>query len=172
MSRKWKTQLFCLTILALGFLYLFRQSPIFNTTSSLPVGLYEMTTHPADYVLVCLNPAQQAEAQKHDIAGRGICPDHSQPLLKRVLHFDRALALTSEGFVADGRPIPNTRPKPLDSKGRRLVHYPFAEYRPDPKTMWVFSDYDARSYDSRYYGPLDRRQILRYATPTPFLFSR
>jgi type IV secretory pathway protease TraF len=67
-----------------------------------------------------------------------------------------------DGISVNGKFIPNTSPRPTDTLGRPLVHWPFGRYLVPPGTVCVTSSYNARSYDSRYFGPIATTSIRNH----------
>jgi type IV secretory pathway protease TraF len=84
--------------------------------------------------------------------------------LKRLYYASNQhpIELSERGFRVDGRPLANTAPKEKSSKGRSLNHFAFGLYT---QGLWVISDYNANSFDSRYFGPIQAEEILYYAAP-------
>jgi conjugative transfer signal peptidase TraF len=142
----------------------------FNDTNSVPIGLY--STASADrykYVAVCL-PQQTVETAIRggiEIAA-GDCPDGHRPILKRLYSAsaEHPIEFSPHGFRVDGRLLSRTAPKEKSSKGVPLNHFAFGLYT---QGLWVISDYNANSFDSRYFGPIRQEEIRYYAAPV-FLF--
>jgi conjugative transfer signal peptidase TraF len=137
----------------LGAFALFRAANLrMNTSVSLPVGLYRVSAE-GSFVEFC--PADQGLSAQRHYRTKGVCPDGAAPLLKPVAARpgDEVVA-SSAGATVNGRLLPNTCPLSRDSEGRPLGHWPFGRYTMAPKTLWVASSYNARSYDSRYLGPI------------------
>jgi conjugative transfer signal peptidase TraF len=123
-----------------------------NTSVSLPVGLYQVSAE-GSFVEFCPDD-HGLSAQRHYRA-KGVCPDGAAPLLKPTVAKpgDQVVA-SSAGVTVNGKGLPNTAPLTRDSEGRPLGHWPFGRYTISPGTLWVASSYNARSYDSRYLGPI------------------
>jgi type IV secretory pathway protease TraF len=68
-------------------------------------------------------------------------------------------------MVVNGRPLPNTAPLVKDSAGYPLMHWPFGKYVVSPDTVWATSSYSARSFDSRYFGPVNASQVREHIRP-------
>jgi conjugative transfer signal peptidase TraF len=142
----------------------------FNDTNSVPTGLYH--TALADkykYVGVCL-PSQTVQVAIHagiEIAA-GECEDGHRPILKRLYSasVERPIEFSQRGFRVDGRLLSNTAPKEKSSKGVPLNHFAYGSYT---QGLWVISDYNPNSFDSRYFGPVRQEEIRYYAAPF-FLF--
>jgi conjugative transfer signal peptidase TraF len=147
-----------------------RSGLCFNDTNSMPIGLY--STVLADkykYVAVCL-PQQTVETAIRagiEIAA-GECPDGHRPILKRLYRAsaEHPIEFSERGFRVDARLLSNTAPKEKSNKGVSLHHFAFGSYT---QGLWVISDYNANSFDSRYFGPIRQEEIRYYAAPV-FLF--
>lgn len=136
----------------------------FNTSYSLPMGLYIATDDPAA-TLIEFCPADRFAKQSSERGYRtpGIaCPDGAVPLLKPIVARDGdVVETTSSGIKVNGLLLPKTAPLPRDSQSRLLEPWPFGIYRVQPGTIWVASTYHRGSYDSRYMGAISTSQIRR-----------
>ena len=86
----------------------------------------------------------------------GPCPNGLEPLLKTV------------GAVAGDvvtLPLPGYAPLAADAAGRPLTAYPAGTYRVQPGQVFLFSKHDLRSFDSRYFGPVETRSIIAAGKP-------
>lgn len=127
-----------------------------NSTGSLPIGLYRISTA-ADANLVEFCPPEPFSRLSvvRQYRNPGNCPDGENPLLKPVVAKPGDIVVYSgSGVRVNGILLRNTAPRPQDSKGRPLPHYPFGTYRVAPGTLWVASSYHPLSFDSRYFGPI------------------
>jgi type IV secretory pathway protease TraF len=61
--------------------------------------------------------------------------------------------------------LPNSAPRPFDINNRSLQHWPFGRYCVAPGTVWVISSFNARSFDSRYFGPISLRSVRARLIP-------
>jgi conjugative transfer signal peptidase TraF len=127
-----------------------------NTSPSLPMGLYVVTTdRSANLVEFC--PAEPFATLSLIRCYRdpGICRDGGAPLLKPVVaKAGDIVELSGRGISVNGLLLPNTAPLSKDTKGRPLAAWPFGRYPLTPGTVWVASSYHSRSFDSRYFGPV------------------
>jgi conjugative transfer signal peptidase TraF len=73
--------------------------------------------------------------------------------------------LTAGGMAVNGRLLANTAPLVTDTAGRPLQHWPFGKYVVAPGTVWLASSYSPRSFDSRYFGPVDASQVREQVRP-------
>ena len=137
-----------------------------NYTASLPVGLYrEAPKGEAQYAGICL-PASVITGALH--AGLetlpGDCPGGVAPILKPVVEASEAhpIIYSESGFYIDGSLVPNTAPKTHAHTGNSLQHYPFGVYK---SGLWAISEFNANSFDSRYFGPLPDGAVRFYVKP-------
>ena len=139
-----------------------------NTSYSLPLGLYQVTTtESAPLIEFCPAEPFASESSNRGYRSRGItCPDGAVPLLKPIVaRAGDVVAVTQTGLSVNGARVPNTAPLQRDRLGRQLQAWPIGRYRVAPGTVWVASTYNAGSYDSRYMGPIDTRLIRRRLRP-------
>ncbi len=132
-----------------------------NLTNSEPPGLWRTAgaALPAtlgEYVAACpLKSGVVALAAKRGYIAPGDCPTGLMPLLKQIAAVPGdTVRVTEAGISVNGRPLPHTAPLASDSQGRPLPHVPPGIYQVEPGTVWLLSTYNARSFDSRYFGPV------------------
>jgi conjugative transfer signal peptidase TraF len=127
-----------------------------NTSPSLPVGLYVVTTdRSANLVEFCPVEPFATLSLIRRYRDPGICRDGGAPLLKPVVAMAGDMVeLSGHGISVNGLLLPNTAPLSKDTKGRPLTAWPFGRYSVSPGTVWVASSYHSRSFDSRYFGPV------------------
>jgi conjugative transfer signal peptidase TraF len=138
-----------------------------NSSPSLPIGLY-VTTEEGGANLAEFCPAKPfgdlAIARGYRDAGN--CRDGAAPLLKPVVARPAdVVELSDRGLTVNGRILPNTAPIPTDTKGRPLSPWPFGRNVVQPGTVWVASSFNSRSFDSRYFGPVQISAIRDYLRP-------
>ena len=137
-----------------------------NTTPSEPPGLYvKSPTAPAPGRLV----AFIAPPAAFPYADRRLSHLHRVPLLKAVAAGPGHLVCTLNGHLEiDGRaraPIAK-----VDRLGVTLPHWSACR-RLTGDELFVFSDRVPNSFDSRYFGPVDRRAVLGVYAPLAVLSS-
>ena len=93
-----------------------------NTSPSLPVGLYVVTTDgSANLVEFCPAEPFAALSLIRGYRDAGTCPDGGAPLLKPIVAKAGDLVeLSARGISVNGQLLPNTAPLPKDTKGRPL----------------------------------------------------
>lgn len=141
----------------------------FNTSPSLPLGLY-VTTTDASVSLVEFCPAEPFATVSIARGYRdpGACRDGAAPLLKPIVaSTGDTVELSAAGISVNGMLLRNTAPLGKDSAGRPLSPWPFGRYVVARETVWVASTYQPRSFDSRYFGPVPA-SIIRHRLK-PFL---
>jgi len=132
-----------------------------NSSPSLPVGLYQVTSGPgATLVEFCPAEPFASIANTRGYRQPGACPDGGTPLMKPVVaHVGDSVQVSARGLSVNGKTIPNSAPLLKDTAGRPLAPWPFGIYAVQPGTVWVVSDYHPRSFDSRYFGPISEALI-------------
>jgi type IV secretory pathway protease TraF len=120
----------------------------FNDSRSMPSGFY----------------VRVSSESKSSLAV--FCPDGGEPLAKPIAaRVGDTVELSATGMAVNGRLLPNTAPLVSDTAGRPLVHWPFGRYVVAPGTVWVASSYSRRSFDSRYFGPVEASQVREHVRP-------
>jgi conjugative transfer signal peptidase TraF len=138
-----------------------------NASPSLPVGLYIADLRPmASLVEFCPSQPYAALANSRGYRDAGRCPDGGTPLLKPVVAREGdEVIVSAQGVLVNGTRLPNSAPRTRDTAGRPLTPWPFGTYRVQPGAIWVVSSYEARSFDSRYFGPIRESQVLDHLRP-------
>jgi conjugative transfer signal peptidase TraF len=128
----------------------------FNSTGSLPLGLYRVSTAAdADLAEFCPPDPLSRLSVVRQYRNRGNCPDGDNPLMKPIVaRSGDVVVLSKLGIQVNGVLLRNTAPRSQDSNARLLPHFPFGIYRVSSGTVWVASSYHPLSFDSRYFGPI------------------
>lgn len=135
-----------------------------NLTGSLPVGVYLASraapTRDA-IVLSCLRPNVAAFAKERGYVPRGGgCPGGVLPVGKPIVAVaGDTVTVTPTGLLVNGRPVPNSQPLAADRQGRPLPRLAVGRYVVRPGALWVVSSYSRYSFDSRYFGAVETRQV-------------
>ena len=172
-----KTPLRIITVLVLALsIGLFVLSILFriggfyiNTTSSLPVGLYRIVDEPVTkgaYVAFC--PPQRDVFDWAVVRGYinpGDCPGGYGQLLKRVHAVAGDTVLIDEtGITVNGLWLPNSAPLSTDAYGAVLPQYRLNAVLGESEYL-LLSDLNPHSFDARYFGVIDRAQIVHVVHP-------
>jgi conjugative transfer signal peptidase TraF len=129
------------------------------TDSACRPGIYR-TVHRAisrgDLVLACLPSALARLAQARGYLARGPgCGDGIEPVGKRIGALPGDTVQITRDFVAvNGHRLENSATLSRDSRGRSLTHVVPGRYPVRRDHVWLFGTTDARSWDSRYFGPV------------------
>lgn len=132
----------------------------FNTTPSLPRGLWRVSTAPdhlaaGTIVNICPPPGRAADtARERGYIATGSCPGNYEPLIKPIAAVaGDTVDLTPAGVLINGRPIPASPVLAIDTAGRPLPAAP-AHLVVPAGHVWLMSTYNSHSFDSRYFGPV------------------
>jgi conjugative transfer signal peptidase TraF len=139
-----------------------------NLTYSMPVGIYRLRA--ADHVTrgsiveVCESPRAARMSINREYVDHGDCWDGTEPLLKEVVAVpgDRVM-VGADGERVNGAHLPWSEPRGLDSRGRPLKPLS-GTFVIGVDQVWLYSPHP-RSFDSRYYGAVDRSLIQGLAEP-------
>ena len=140
-----------------------------NMTESFPRGLWRVTEAPAEkgaLVLFCPSDAALfARAREAGYLAYGLCQGGYAPLIKRVAAVagDR-VSVTKAGLAINGVPQANSRKLAADSTGQGLPQAALPDVVPFGHVL-LLSDYNARSYDSRYFGAIPTARIQGVVVP-------
>lgn len=141
-----------------------------NTTRSIPVGLYWSSSEPVEkgaYVLFC--PPQNRifdEAKARDYIGAGFCTGGYGYLMKRVLAAQNdSVSVAPDGVRVNGNLLPLSVPLDADAAGRSMPRYRVDGYTLRQGELLLMSDVTAVSFDGRYYGPIERSQVVSVIRP-------
>ena len=139
-----------------------------NLSGSMPRGLYRLadaSPERGSFVAFCLDEVSVALALERRYTGGGTCPGGVEPLVKPVAATRGDVVTTTERSVTvNGAPLPSSATLAADSNGRPLPHDPFGTHRLEHGELWVFSPAE-RSWDSRYFGPIRRDQVVATVVP-------
>jgi conjugative transfer signal peptidase TraF len=140
-----------------------------NVSASVPRGLYRtVDTVPTRESLVaaCLPPEAARVGLERGYLAAGHCPGGAQAVLKRVAAVAGDLVEVSPaGVRVNGRPLPNSAPAAVDSRGRPLAHVVWGQHAVRTGELWLISTEDPRGWDSRYFGPVLVAAVRSVARP-------
>jgi conjugative transfer signal peptidase TraF len=133
-----------------------------NFTDSAPHGLWIERTaaHIKRGMLVSVCPPDMPIVKSALVFGT--CPETNvMPLLKTIAAIPGDTVRLRRGHAAtvNGHELPNTAARDT------IPAWPGGEYTVVPGQVWVFSTYNPKSFDSRYFGPVDISQIQGEAEP-------
>lgn len=143
-----------------------------NLTASLPTGWWVETAQApqrGDIVKACPPEHAARLARKRGYVLFGLCAGGVQPVLKHIAALPKdVVEVSADGIRVNGAPLPHSTPALHDSGGRLLRSWPRGSYRLTTRQAWLYAP-GARSFDSRYFGPVNTRSLSRRMTLVRFL---
>lgn len=142
---------------------------ILNTTSSFPLGLYKITPkehyQKRDLVSFCAtpNPTIERMIKEGYTQPNPNCPNHTPQLLKKIVALEDDNVTIESSVKINNQPLKNSHLFRRDSRGNLLHIQP--SQRIKRGFFWAMSDYNEKSYDSRYFGQIPLENIIGVATP-------
>jgi len=144
---------------------------IINITPSEPLGIYKIHVlqnaeliHRRDIVAVCLPSQYQDLGLKQGYLLSGIRCGKTAPLIKTVIAIPGdTVILKNNEITVNGKVLPYAT-KYIDSHSRKLEVFPRGIYK-NIKTYWLIGTNDPNSWDSRYWGGVEQKQILFLIKP-------
>lgn len=140
-----------------------------NWTDSMPVGVYQRVDAQLErdsWVALCLEGMAAERALERSYVLRGTCPSGTQAILKRIAGVpgDR-VSVGPDGISINGVEVPESALREVDARGRPLASFERGETVLADGRYFVLGTNLERSWDSRYFGPIDASQITGSAAP-------
>lgn len=140
-----------------------------NKSKSIPLGFYWVTEKPiaiGEYVLLC--PPESLvfdEARKRGYLGSGLCPGGYEYLMKKVLaaQSDRVV-INEDGVFVNNKKLPFSKPLRFDGSHRPLPIIRTESILGNSELL-LMTDVSSTSFDSRYFGFINRSQIKSVIQP-------
>ncbi|MCD8350658.1 MAG: conjugative transfer signal peptidase TraF [Planctomycetaceae bacterium] len=145
-----------------------------NRTNSLPKGLYwRVNKAPVRGDIVAFwpdgtEPFRIARERGYILPGvynRSDGIGYGLMLKRLVAHSGDTVSITPDGVTVNGRLLSNTKPLTHDNVGDPLPVVRLSDYRLAEHEALFVSDHLPRSYDARYFGIQDMRQIVEVVVP-------
>jgi conjugative transfer signal peptidase TraF len=141
-----------------------------NTTKSIPVGIYMTSSRPVEkgtYVLFCPPQVRIFEdAKKRGYIGAGFCPGRYGYMMKRILAAKNdTVTVNKDGVRVNDVLLAHSAPLVADSAGRPLPRFQADSYTLNSSEFLLMSDVSGTSFDGRYFGPINRSQIVTVIRP-------
>ena len=137
---------------------------VMNTTSSMPVGIYnvESLTKPVtagDIVVVCPPLEAAVLARERGYLVRGSCAGGVVAMIKIVLATAGAwVDVEPHGLSVNGVRVSKSATTDRDTSMRPLNHVTFGRHRIPVGYIWLWSPHP-NSWDSRYYGMVPVKNV-------------
>jgi conjugative transfer signal peptidase TraF len=135
-------------------------------SNSLPPGLYRIVSagKGSDLLICPTRVAEQVSIEREYRVKSFGCGDGYAPLLKPIAaRAGDTVTLSEAGVAVNGKLLQNSKQYPKDGIGRLMPLVPLGTYAVLPGTVWVISSYNRFSFDSRYFGPVNLDEKVRYA---------
>jgi len=167
MRKKSKAILFVsiITFAILSVYIFYKAGYRYNHTPSFPIGIYKLNKNDlvikrGKLVLVCPpNSKIFKNTNKHNYISNGYCKSGYEPLIKKIAAIGGDKIVIDKFVYVNSIKQKNSRVYNYDSHGLELIHYPKKEFTLKPNQIFLLSDYNDKSFDSRYFGPLDMKLI-------------
>ena len=154
-------------MLSAAIILFFALRVVINVTPSMPEGIYFKSSASftrENIVLVCLDEVFQhlGISQRYLLRGHYIC-SQTRPLIKHIIAIPGDhVVLSDQAITVNGHDYlyPTFY---QDARQRRLNVYPRGDYQ-QTSAYWLLGE-AVNSWDSRYWGPVDRRAIKNRLIP-------
>lgn len=141
-----------------------------NYTPSMPVGLWRfgplVHARAGEIVDACVPLSAAKMGLDRGYLGGGNCPGGAESVLKTIAAGPGdEVVVSDQGTIVNGKMQPHSKPLPQDDRGRKLEPVNKGVYFLGSHEVWLIGTGDPRSYDSRYYGPVDIANLRHNAEP-------
>jgi conjugative transfer signal peptidase TraF len=142
-----------------------------NTSPSMPMGIWKVSAAPTtvrrgDIVTLCLSADATALGLVRGYLTGGACPGDAELVIKTVAAVPGdQVEVTDDGIAVDDAAIPHSRAMLYDDQDRPMRAIAPGLYHVGERQVWVIGTADARSYDSRYFGPVPLGNLRGAARP-------
>ena len=129
------------------------------------MGVYWTSGQPVEkgaYVLFCPpRTSVFAAAKERDYIAAGFCPGGTGYMMKQVVAAtDDAVSIGDDGVRVNGALVPFSQPLTADKAGRPLPRFTLGK-----SELLLMSDGSGTSFDGRYFGPVNRAQVVSVIRP-------
>lgn len=156
-------------ITVIGMLGAYAGGIRYNGTPSYPLGFYRLSAldrepELGELVFACPPDTEtfREARRRHYIAG-GTCPSGYTPLIKKIAAREGDVVRVGSAISVNCIEQMNGEIATVDGLGRALKAYEGGVIA--RQYFLLLSDFYSDSFDSRYFGPLHRRQIIGHAHP-------
>jgi len=130
----------------------------YNSSASFPIGIYKLDTskkeiYKGKMVLFCPpNTKIFKQANKYEYVANGICSNGYRPMIKKIAAIHGDIVKISDFVYINNIKQKNSNVYNYDPGGRMLYHQKEKILKLQKNDIFVLSDYNKRSFDSRYFG--------------------
>jgi len=133
-----------------------------NLTHSFPIGIYQIDKktpwEKGNLVVVCPPNNNQFKKNNHNYLGEGRCPSGTYPLLKKIVAVAGDDVEVKDFVYIEGKLQTNSNVYKWNNLVRMFPCY--GKHTITPGMIWVMSDYNNRSFDSRYFCEVPEANII------------
>lgn len=167
--KKYPVVVLAATIFILILFMFVKDMIVINISPSIPLGIYSLkpTNMPLkhnDLVAVCLNKHEQDFALSRGYLHAGTRCNGSTLLLKSILAIPNDNVTLTDNQIIVNDKVYNYLTQQYDSKHRLLPSWPRGIYK-NTNGYWAIGTNSINSWDSRYFGTIDRNQIIFLLKP-------
>jgi conjugative transfer signal peptidase TraF len=141
-----------------------------NSTSSYPVGIYLLTNTPIEkgsLVIFCPeNNSALRQARERGYISAGFCPEGYGYMIKKILAAKNdKVEISPLGVFVNDKLLPNSKSMATDFEGQSLPHLEYNIAALPDNSVLLMSDYNHKSFDARYFGVIDKSNIISAIRP-------
>lgn len=162
--------LILLIISSLGYVFIKKLNFRLNTTESIPLGIYQLEKSnkeikKGDFIVFCLPQELHKTAFYLGYVGDGNCYNKYEPLAKEVVGVQGDFVTTKNNEVfINNKLLKDYRIRKFDSLGRPVKSINYDNKKLDG--YFVLGSLDKeRSWDSRYYGEIEKENVIGVLKP-------
>lgn len=141
----------------------------FNTTSSMPIGLYKVTNNTVTrgcIVSVCLPKTIAYFGLERHYLLQGSCENGVEPIIKKVIAMTSDKVDLNRKYIrVNGKVLAHSQTFVTDHTGDMLPAIERRIYTLPAHRVWLMGMNDERSWDSRYFGAIDEKYIQHVLVP-------
>lgn len=167
-NKLYKFILFLTTIIILGiFLVMLikNKNLTYNKTPSFPIGYYSVDKNnkftKGDLVQVCPPATTAFYINNHNFIEKGKnCSTGTIPLIKKIVAMaGDTVEVNSTGVFVNNIKLQKSRVIYTDANGKQMKPC-WGKYQLKTGKIWIMSDYNDRSFDSRYFCEVPTENVI------------
>ena len=141
-----------------------------NLTGSMPIGIYvpsqDQTYHRNDWVAVCLPKLLSTQGLQNGYLMAGNCQDtNAMPVLKQLIALPGdTVEVTPTSIIVNEKSYP-AKIQTQDHRGHLIKIQSKLGVKTIINNYWLYGSASDRSWDSRYYGGVERTNIIGIYRP-------
>lgn len=140
-----------------------------NVTKSIPIGIYIVTNQipqKNDYVIFCPSDIEIFyEAYKRGYINKGLCPNEYGYMMKKIVATEGdMISISKKGVEVNDSLLPFSTPLLTDLQDKALPQLNVNKIL-DKDEILLMSDISKTSFDARYFGVSNKKQIQGVIKP-------